>query len=103
MFCTHAFGTNGFSSNQELMKMAKDVCNEFKGLPLALKVIGSAMERRMILQNEDQHYNIYKSPMQRLTKTLSNYFSIAFESTMTNWANPHKHVSYILQPIRRFK
>ena len=46
LFCTHAFGTNGFPSNQELMKLAKDVCNECKGLPLALKVIGSSMKSK---------------------------------------------------------
>ena len=46
LFCTHAFGTNGPPSNQELMKLAKDVCNECKGLPLALKVIGSAMKSK---------------------------------------------------------
>ena len=46
MFCTHAFGTNGLPSNQELMKLAKDVCNECKGLPLALKVFGAAMRSK---------------------------------------------------------
>ena len=46
LFCTHAFGTNGIPSNEELMKLAKDVCNECKSLPLALKVIGSAMKSK---------------------------------------------------------
>jgi hypothetical protein len=46
LFCNHAFGTNGPPSNQEFQKLAKDVCNECKGLPLALKVIGSAMKSK---------------------------------------------------------
>ena len=46
LFCNHAFGTNGLPSNQELMKSAKDVCDESKGLPLALRVIGAAMKSK---------------------------------------------------------
>jgi hypothetical protein len=46
LFCNHAFGTNGPPSNQELTKLAKDVCDECKSLPLALKVIGSAMKSK---------------------------------------------------------
>lgn len=44
IFVCNAFGTNQLSSNKELTKLDKDVCNECKGLPLALKIIGAAMK-----------------------------------------------------------
>ena len=43
LFCTHAFGTYPTPSNILYLELAKAVCNECKCLPLALKVIGTAM------------------------------------------------------------
>uniref|UniRef100_A0A7I4FE46 NB-ARC domain-containing protein n=1 Tax=Physcomitrium patens TaxID=3218 RepID=A0A7I4FE46_PHYPA len=42
LFCCHAFESDG-ALPTTLEELARDVCEECKGLPLALKVIGSAM------------------------------------------------------------
>lgn len=42
LFCCHAFESGG-ALLTTLEELARDVCEECKGLPLALKVIGSAM------------------------------------------------------------
>jgi Leucine-rich repeat (LRR) protein len=60
LFGTHAFGTEIVSLNRDLEVLARDVCQECKCLPLALKVIGRAMKGKRDVREWRNTFNRLK-------------------------------------------
>jgi len=103
LFCNHAFGTNGPPSNQELKKLAKDVCIECKGLPLALKVIGSAMKSKDDIAEWRSTLRDLRTSNATVDKKVEQQLFDRLRMSYDQLDKPTKTCFLYFQPIRKIR